>query len=112
MACSVATKLWLITPPRWCLITYFSALTIWSMLTVPVCPPPGVSTSRILAPGAIVCAHSTSSVVSLAQPTMLALFALKAGTLPAGLMIRSEGGLGTPSVRSKYRRSPAIVGEP
>ena len=31
MACSVATKLWLITPPRWCLITYFSAVTIWSM---------------------------------------------------------------------------------
>ena len=82
------------------------------MLTVPVGPPPGVSTSRILAPGAIVCAHSTSSVVSLAQPTMLALSGLKAGTLPAGLMIRSEGGLGTPSVLSKFRRSLAMVGEP
>src|SRR5690242_1652318 len=82
------------------------------MLTVPVFPPPGVSTSRILAPGAIACAYSTSSVVSLAQPTMLALFGLKAGTLPAGLMIRSDGGLGTPSARSKVRRSRPMVGEP
>ena len=82
------------------------------MLTVPVLPPPGVSTSRIFAPGAIVCAYSTSSVVSLAQPTMLALFALKAGTLPAGLMILSDGGSGTPSALSKSRRSLTIVGEP
>jgi hypothetical protein len=37
---------------------------------------------------------------------------LKRGTRPAGLMIRSDGGLGTLSARSKARRSRAIVGEP
>jgi len=36
----------------------------------------GVSTSRMLAPGAIACAYSTSSVVSPAQPTMSELFGL------------------------------------
>ena len=72
--CSVALKLWLITSPRWCLITYSSALTIWGKPCTPSVSETGVSTSRMLAPGAIVCAYSTSSVVSLAQPVMSELF--------------------------------------
>src|SRR5260370_776763 len=111
-ACSVATKPWLITPPRWWLITYFSAVTICSMLTVPALPPPGVSTSRIFAPGAIVCAYSTSSVVSLAQPTMPALCGLNAGTAPAGLMICSDGGRGARSGSSKAARALGVAGGP
>jgi hypothetical protein len=43
---------------------------------------------------------------------MLALPGIKRGTLPAVLMIRSDGGLGTLSARSKARRSLAIAGEP
>ena len=54
MDCSVATKDWLITvPSRWA-ITYFSAVMTCVMLMFPVPLPPGVSTSRIFAPGAIV----------------------------------------------------------
>ena len=65
MPCSVAMKLWLITSPRWCATTYFSAVTTWDMLTPPAVVPPGVSASTRVAPGAIVWAYSTSSVVSV-----------------------------------------------
>ena len=70
----MALKLWLITSPRWCLITYSSALTICGKPCTPSVSDTGVSTSRMLAPGAIACAYSTSSVVSPAQPTMSELF--------------------------------------
>jgi hypothetical protein len=72
----------------------------------------GVSTSSRFAPGATVCAYSTSRVVSPAQPTMSELSGLYAGTLPAGWMIRNEGGAGRPNVRSNTLRSFLIVGEP
>ena len=68
--CSVALKLWLITSPRWWLITYSSALTICGNPFTPSVSATGVSTRRMLAPGAIAWAYSTSSVVSPAQPTI------------------------------------------
>jgi hypothetical protein len=54
MPCSAAMKLWLITSPMWCAITYFSAVTTWVMLTPPARAPPGVSASTRAAPGATV----------------------------------------------------------
>ena len=69
----MALKLWLITSPRWCLITKSSALTICGKPCTPSVSDTGVSTSRMRAPGATTCAYSTSSVVSPAQPTMLEL---------------------------------------
>ena len=74
--------------------------------------------------GAITCAHSTSSVVSCAQPTMSSLVGSNGGTAPAGWMIVSCGsgaiagsmgmpdGFETPNVWSNACRSFAIVGEP
>jgi hypothetical protein len=41
------------------------------------------STSRIFAPGAIACAHRTSSVISSAQPTWFGSVGSKVGT-PCG----------------------------
>ena len=67
---SVALKLWLITSPRWWLSTYFSAAMICGKPCTPSVSETGVSTSRMFAPGATTWAHSTSSVVSPAQPTM------------------------------------------
>jgi hypothetical protein len=52
--------------------------------------------------GAITCAHSTSSVVSSAQPTMSLFVGSKAGGVPAGVMIvrfgscAIAGSIGTP----------------
>jgi len=89
--CSVALKLWLMTPPRWLLITYSSAATIWGKPVVPSFSDVGVSTSRMLAPGAMECAYSTSRVVSPAQPARLDE-ALYGGTAPAGWMMVNEGG--------------------
>ena len=56
----------------------------------------GVSARTIEAPGAMACAHSTSRLVSVAHPTMLGSFGLKAGTGPAGWMIVKEGGAARP----------------
>ena len=70
MVSSVALKLWLITSAEKWLSTYSSAATICGKPCTPSVSETGVSTSRIFAPGAIAWAHSTSSVVSLAQPTM------------------------------------------
>ena len=73
----------------------------------------GVSTSRMLAPGAMACDHSTSRVVSPAQPTSpLASVGSKAGTAPAGWMILKDGGAGRLNVASKTARSALIVGDP
>ena len=66
----------------------------------------------MFAPGAIACAHSTSSVVSSAQPTMSSLLASNGGTAPAGWMIFSDGGAGRPKSESNFARSWVIVGEP
>ena len=90
----MAPKLWLITPPRWCASTYFSAVTICGNPLVPSFSEVGVSTRTILASGAITCAHSTSSVVSCAQPTLFWV-GWYAGTWPAGWMISNDGGAGS-----------------
>jgi hypothetical protein len=66
----------------------------------------------MFAPGAKTCDHSTSSVVSSAQPTMSSLVGSKAGSGPAGAMILRLGGSGSPNVWSKTWRSLTIVGEP
>ena len=67
----------------------------------------------MLAPGAMACDHSTSSVVSPAQPTSpLASVGSKAGTGPAGWMILKDGGAGRLNVASKVARSDWIVGDP
>ena len=109
--CSVAPKLWVITSPRWCLITNCSALTICGKPAVPSVSLAGVSTSRILAFGATVCEYSTSSVVSSAQPMRVEV-GLYGGTLPAGWMIFRDGGSGRPNPRSNRCRSRRIVGDP
>ena len=70
----------------------------------------GVSARTILAPGAMECAYSTSSVVSSAQPTMVESVGSNAGTLPNFITCRS--GSGNPHFWSKTCRSFAMVGEP
>ncbi len=83
------------------------------MPVVPSVSATGVSTSQMLAPGAMVCAHSTSSVVSPAQPTSpLASVGSQAGTFPAGWMMLKDGGAGRPNSASKVARSALIVGDP
>src|SRR5258708_7369753 len=67
----------------------------------------------MLAPGAMLCAHSTSRVVSPPQPVMSELFLFHAGTgCLFGLMILNDGGAGRPYALSKTPRSWAIVGDP
>ena len=107
----MALKLWLITPPRWWLITYSSAVTICGKPVVPSSSEVGVSTSRMLAPGAIAWAYSTSRSVSPAQPSR-SEFGWYAGTGPAGWMTFSDGGAGRPAARSNRRRSRWTVGDP
>ncbi len=97
----MAAKLWLITWPSLCFSTYFSAVTICGNPVVPSFSEVGVSASTMLAPGAIACAHSTSSVVSCAQPTRLLLPEWNAGTLPAGWITRNDGGAGSLKKLSK-----------
>ena len=108
---SVAPKLWLITSPRLWSITYCSAPIISGKPVMPSVSATGVSTSRMFAPGAIAWAYSTSSVVSSAQPTMLASPGLNVGTLPTERMVRA-GGSGKPHCRSNTDRSLRMVGEP
>jgi hypothetical protein len=55
----------------------------------------GLVSTVIDAPGAIACAHSTSRVVSAAQPIM-SPFVGSNGTEPSGLRTVSEGGAGSP----------------
>ena len=92
---SVAPKLWLITSPRLWSMTYFSAFIISGKPVTPSVSAVGVSTSRIFAPGAMACAYSTSSVVSSAQPSMVALDGLNLGSLP-NASTSSAGGSGRP----------------
>ena len=64
------------------------------------------------APGAMVWDHSTSRVVSPAQPTMSPFFGFQGGTGPAGWITWNDGGAGSPNVASNSVRSDWIVGEP
>ncbi len=109
---SVAPKLCEITSPRSWSMTKFSAATISGKPCSPSVSSTGVSTSRMFAPGAIACAHSTSSVVSPAQPTMSSSAGSNGGGAPAGVMIFSDGGAGRPKSLSNCARSCSIVGEP
>ncbi len=86
-------------------------MTIWGKPLVPSSSEVGVSTKRILAPGAMVCAHSTSRVASPAQPSR-SLEAAYGGTAPAGWITVKEGGAGRLKALSKMVRSWPIVGEP
>ena len=92
-------------------MTYFSAFIISGKPVTPSVSAVGVSTSRIFAPGAMACAYSTSSVVSSAQPSMVALDGLNLGSLP-NASTSSAGGSGRPHCRSKTARSWLMVGEP
>ena len=56
--------------------------------------------------------HSTSRVVSPAQPTMALLVGSYGGTTPAGWMTLSDGGAGRLNWASKVARSDWIVGDP
>ena len=93
-------------------IAQFSALTISGKPVTPSVSLTGVSSRTMLAPGAKTCDHSTSRVVSYAQPTMSPLFGSNGGTGPAGWKTFRLGGSGRPTPRSKACRSCAIVGEP
>ena len=73
-------------------MTYSSAVTIWGKPVVPSFSEVGVSTSKMLAPGAITCAYSTSRVVSPAQPALVGRARVGAGRRPAGWMIVKDGG--------------------
>jgi hypothetical protein len=64
----------------------------------------------MLAPGAMLCDHSTSRVVSPAQLDMV--LGLYGPTAPAGWMIRNDGGAGRWNCLSKVARSDLIVGDP
>src|ERR1035438_1218119 len=107
--CSVALKLWLITPPRWWSITYSSALTICGNPVVPSSSEVGVSTRRMFAPGAITCAYSTSRFVSPAQPSRVSV-GVYGGTFPAGWITFSDGGAGRPNGWSKTDRAWGVGG--
>ena len=87
-------------------------MTISGKPCTPSVSETGVSSSRILAPGANTCVHSTSSVVSSAQPVMSLLFGSNGGTGPASWRTVSDGGSGRPKVWSNTCRSFAMVGEP
>src|ERR1700728_2679212 len=93
-------------------MAYSSALTICGKPAVPSVSDTGVSTSRMLAPGAMVCAYSTSRVVSPPQPVMSELFLFHFGISPDGVMILNDGGAGSLNCWSKTARSCLIVGDP
>jgi len=70
------------------------------------------ATARMMfAPGAVTCAHSTSSVVSTDQPNWLGSLMSNGGGEPAGVICVNDG-LGSPIAASKVCRSEAIVGLP
>src|ERR1700753_3495144 len=93
-------------------MAYSSALTICGKPAVPSVSDTGVSTSRMLAPGATACAYSTSRVVSEAQSVIPLFFGLNGGILPAGAVTVNLGGGGVRNVLSKVARSALTVGEP
>src|SRR5580692_4802101 len=93
-------------------MTNFSAWMICGNPVTPSVSATGVSTRTMLAPGAIVCAYSTSSVVSPAQLSIVPLFGSNGGTGPAGWIIVNDGGAGMPNCPSYVARSFLIVGEP
>src|SRR5580693_3841267 len=66
----------------------------------------------MFAPGATVCAYSTSRVVSPPQPVMSESLGFQLGIFPSGVMIVNDGGAGSLNCWSKTARSWEIVGEP
>src|SRR3984957_13161387 len=66
----------------------------------------------MLAPGAIVCAYSTSRVVSPPHPVISESPEFHPGIVPDGAMIVNDGGAGRPNCLSKTPRSCLMVGEP
>ena len=66
----------------------------------------------MFAPGAMVCAYSTSRVVSPPQPVMSESLEFQLGIFPSGVMIVNDGGAGSLNCWSKTARSCLIVGEP
>src|SRR3954447_4558316 len=86
-ASSAEPKLCEITSARWCSTTYFSAAIICGKPWTPSVSAVGVVTSRMLAPGATACAHSTSRATSVAQALRSSwpgLWFLEGGALVAG----------------------------
>jgi hypothetical protein len=72
----------------------------------------GNSTRRMLAPGAISWASSTSAVVSPAALTSVGLPGSNGGTGPSGRRIWNDGGAGSPKALSKTVRSLRMAGDP
>ncbi len=107
---SVAPKLCEMTSPTPALMSDCSAFIISGKPVTPSVSATAVSARTIFAPGAMECAYSTSSVVSSAQPTWVALVGSKGGTLPNFTICRS--GSGKPNCLSKTLMSFLMVGEP
>jgi hypothetical protein len=107
---SVAPKLCEITSPTPWLMSDCSAFIISGKPTVPSVSATGVSASTMFAPGAIAWAYSTSSVVSNAQPTIVAFVGSNGGIVPNWSIVRL--GSGSPNCASNTCRSFVIVGEP
>src|SRR5215475_13487018 len=105
MHASASPKLCEMTSPTLWSITYLVVARMSESLLL------GATASTMFAPGAVTCAHSTSSVVSTAQPNWLASLMSNGGGAPAGSICVKEG-LGSPITASKFCRSVAIVGLP
>ena len=111
--CSVAAKLWLMTWPSLCRSTYSSAVTICGNPVVPSFSEVGVSTSTMLAPGAIDVRplDVQRGLLRPADPVAVAGVERRHLSRPAGSpgMTAARGSL---KYASKCARSLAIVGEP
>src|SRR2546430_2492647 len=71
----------------------------------------GLVMTIMFAPGAIACAHWTSSDVSSAHPTWVQLVSSK-GTVPSGDNTCNDGGAASPNPVSNCARSVLTVGLP
>src|SRR5580704_8540003 len=70
--------------------------------------PVAATTSTILAPGAIACAHCTSSEVSMAHITSSFCASLKTGQPSVGHTMVKLGGSGMANVRSNIAKSEVL----
>src|SRR5215470_12433514 len=105
MHASASPKLCEMTSPMLLSIAYLVAARMSVSLLL------GAISSTMFAPGAVACAHSTSSVVSTDQPNWLARLMSNGGGEPTGVICVNDG-LGSPITESKVCRSEAIVGLP